>query len=278
MRLSLAILPFANLAGDDANDFFSDGITEELIGSISRLPRLRVVSRTSAFSFRNQDVSLPEIGAQLRVGYVLTGSVRRAGDRLRLAAQLSRVADDTLLWSETYERKVADVFDVQDDLSRRITATVREALGTSGATTPARVRHAHRVTAYDQYLLGRYTWNKRTPESLREGLACFQRAIDPDPEYAPGYVGLADSHAIMASSGVAQPQAAYPVARAAASRAIELVKIHPMSSCSSYQWYVSPGNFSVKKTASQSSTSFTVTGLPNTDCYGIHVDVERLDD
>ena len=221
-RLSLAIHPFANLGGDSANDFFSDGITEELIGSISRLPRLRVVSRTSAFAFRDKDVALAEVGARLRVGYVLTGSVRRAGDRLRLSAQLSRVADDTLLWSETYERKMADVFDVQDDLSRRITATVREALGTGGATTPARVHHAQSVTAYDQYLLGRYTWNKRTAESLQEGKACFQRAIDADPEYAPAYAGLADSHALMASSGVALPHVAYPAARAAALRAIEL--------------------------------------------------------
>jgi len=221
-RLSLAVLPFDNLGGESANDFFCDGITEELITSISRLPRLRVVSRTSAFSFRGRDVALSEIGARLRVGYVLTGSVRRAGDRLRLSAQLSRVADDTLLWSETYERKMADVFDVQDDLSRRITATVREALGTGGATTPARVHHARSVTAYDQYLLGRYTWNKRTSASLQEGMACFQRAIDADPEYAPAYAGLADTHSLLASSGVALPSVAYPAARTAALRAIEL--------------------------------------------------------
>jgi tetratricopeptide (TPR) repeat protein len=148
--------------------------------------------------------------------------VRRAGDRLRLSAQLSRVADDTLLWSETYERKIADVFEVQDDLARRITATVREALGTGGATTPARVHHAQSVTAYDQYLLGRYTWNKRTTASLQEGMACFQRAIDADPEYAPAYAGLADSHALLASSGVVLPAVAYPAARTAALRAIEL--------------------------------------------------------
>jgi serine/threonine-protein kinase len=221
-RLSLAILPFENLGGESANDFFSDGITEELIGAISRLPRLRVVSRTSAFSFRGKDVALTEIGAWLRVGYVLTGTVRRAGDRLRLSAQLSRVADDTLLWSETYERQMSDVFDVQDDLSRRITATVRDALGTGGATTPARVHHARSVTAYDQYLLGRYTWNKRTAASLQEGMACFQRSIEADPEYAPAYAGLSDSHALLASSGIALPSVAYPAARVAAMRAIEL--------------------------------------------------------
>ncbi len=221
-RLSLAILPFANVGGDSANDFFSDGMTDELIGALARLPRLRVVSRTSAFAFRGKDVALSEIGARLRVGFVLTGSVRRAGDRLRLSAHLSRVADDTLLWSETYERKVADVFEVQDDLSRRITATVREALGTPGLTTPARVLPAGSVTAYDEYLLGRYHWNKRTAPSLREGMACFQRAIDADPTYAPAYAGLADSHALMASSSVAVPAESYPAARNAALRAIEL--------------------------------------------------------
>ncbi|MGQ0650444.1 MAG: protein kinase domain-containing protein [Gemmatimonadaceae bacterium] len=221
-RVSLAILPFTNVGGDSANEFFSDGMTEELIGSLSRLPRLRVVSRTSAFAFRGKDVALAEIGSRLRVGFVLTGSVRRAGERLRLSAHLSRVADDTLLWSETYERKVADVFDVQDDLSKRITATVRDALGAPVAPTPARMHPAGSVTAYDQYLLGRYCWNKRTTASLREGMTFFQRAIDADPTYAPAYAGLADSHALLASSGATPPTAAYPAARDAAIRAIEL--------------------------------------------------------
>jgi eukaryotic-like serine/threonine-protein kinase len=221
-RLSLAVLPFSNIGGDSANDFFSDGMTDELIGALARVPRLRVVSRTSAFAFRGKDVALAEIGARLRVGFVLSGSVRRAGDRLRLSAHLSRVADDSLLWSETYERKVADVFEVQDDLSRRITGTVREALGTSGATTPARVHPARSVTAYDEYLQGRYHWNKRSTASLREGLAAFQRAIDADPTYAPAYAGLADSHALLASSNQELPAKAYPAARDAALKAIEL--------------------------------------------------------
>jgi TolB-like protein/Tfp pilus assembly protein PilF len=221
-RLSLAVLPFANIGGDSANEFFSDGITDELIGALARVPRLRVVSRTSAFAFRGKDVALSEIGARLRVGFVLTGSVRRAGDRLRLSAYLSRVADDSLLWSETYDRKVADVFEVQDDLSRRITGTVREALGTSGAATPARVHPARNVTAYEEYLLGRYHWNKRYTPSLREGLAAFRRAIEADPSYAPAWAGLADSHAVLASSAQELPGTAYPAAREAALKAIEL--------------------------------------------------------
>ncbi|MBC7896906.1 MAG: tetratricopeptide repeat protein, partial [Cytophagaceae bacterium] len=221
-RLSLAILPFDNLGGDVANDFFSDGITDELIGSLSRLPRLRVVSRTSAFAFRGKGLALPEIGARLRVGYALTGSVRRAGERLRLSAQLSRVADDTLVWSETYERKVEDVFEVQDDLARRITTTVRDALGSVGTTTPARIQPARNLIAYDQYLQGRYAWNKRNPTALREGLACFQRAIEADPDFAPAWAGLADSHALLASSNVSLPSIEYPEARKAALRAIEL--------------------------------------------------------
>lgn len=221
-RLSLAVLPFANIGGDSANDFFSDGMTDELIGALARVPRLRVVSRTSAFAFRGKDVALAEIGARLRVGFVLSGSVRRAGNRLRLSAHLSRVADDSLLWSETYDRKVADVFEVQDDLSRRITGTVREALGTSSATTPARVQPARNVTAYDEYLQGRYHWNKRSAASLREGLAAFQRAIEADPTYAPAWAGLADSHALLASSSLELPSTSYPAARDAALKAIEL--------------------------------------------------------
>lgn len=221
-RLALAILPFANVGGDSANDFFSDGITDELIAAISRLPKLRVVSRTSAFSFRNTALALPEIGARLRVGYVLTGSVRRAGDRMRLTAELSRVADDTLVWSETYERTLSDVFEVQDDLTRRITSTVREALGASGTVTPVHAHHARSLTAYDQYLLGRYAWNKRTRASLLEGLACFQRAIDADPSYAPAHAGLADSHTLLASTSATAPHVAYPAAREAALHAIAL--------------------------------------------------------
>ncbi len=221
-RLSLAILPFSNVGSDGANEFFADGMTDELIGSLSRLPRLRVVSRTSAFSFRGKDVALAEIGSRLRVGFVLTGSVRRAGDRLRLTAQLSRVADDTLLWSETYERQLADVFEVQDDLASRITATVRDSLGPAGTVTPRRAQAPRNVTAYDQYLLGRYHWNKRTAASLREGLACFQRAIEADPGFAPAWAGLADSHALMASNSYAPTGVAFPAARQAAQRAIEL--------------------------------------------------------
>lgn len=221
-RLSLAVLPFSNIGGDSANDFFSDGITDELIGALARVPRLRVVSRTSAFAFRGKDVPLAEIGAQLRVGFVLSGSVRRAGERLRLSAHLSRVADDSLLWSETYERQIADVFDVQDDLSRRITGTVRDALGAAGVTTPARIHPARNVTAYEEYLLGRYHWNKRYTPSLRKGLAAFTRAIAADASYAPAWAGLADSHAVLASSGQEVPANAYPAAREAALKAIEL--------------------------------------------------------
>jgi eukaryotic-like serine/threonine-protein kinase len=221
-RISLAVLPFANVGGLAENEFFSDGLTEELIGALARLPRLRVVSRTSAFSFRGRDVPLSEIGARLRVGFVLTGSVRRAGDRLRLSAQLSRVVDDSLLWSETYERRLADVFDVQDELSQRIVVTVRETLGSSDISTPPQTRHPASMAAYDQYLLGRHHWSKRGVASLREGLACFLRAVESDPTYAPAYAGLADSYTLLANAGDRPAVEMYAAAREAANKAITL--------------------------------------------------------
>jgi TolB-like protein/Flp pilus assembly protein TadD len=221
-RISVAVLPFANVGGSAENEFFSDGLTEEVIGALARLPRLRVVSRNSAFSFRGRDVPLAEIGAQLRVGFVLTGSVRRSGERLRLSAHLSRVADDTMLWSETYERRMADVFDVQDELSRRIVGTVREALGNAETSTPAPVRHPRSVTAYDQYLQGRHHWNKRGAAALREGMACFQRAIEADATFAPAFAGLADSYALLASSETGVSAEMYARAREAALKAIAL--------------------------------------------------------
>ena len=221
-RVSVAVLPFANVGGADENEFFSDGLTEELIGALARLPRLRVVSRTSAFSFRGRDVPLAEIGSRLRVGFVLTGSVRRAGERLRLSAQLSRVVDDSLLWSETYERRLADVFDMQDELSQRIAGTVRDTLGSTDVFTPPQIRPARSMRAYDQYLLGRHHWSKRGITALREGLACFQRAVEADPTYAPAYAGLADSYTLLANAGDSPPAEMYAAAREAARKALAL--------------------------------------------------------
>ena len=221
-RISIAVLPFANVGGAAENEFFSDGLTDELISALARLPRLRVVSRTSVFSFRGRDLPLAEIGARLRVGFVLTGSVRRAGDRLRLSAHLSRVADDTMLWSETYERHLSDVFELQDELSHRIVDTVREALGTTEISTPPKTRYPRSMTAYDQYLLGRHHWQKRGLASLRDGLACFERAIEADPAYAPAYAGLADSYALLANAGETPTAELYAKAREAALKSISL--------------------------------------------------------
>jgi serine/threonine-protein kinase len=217
-RVALAVLPFANVGGAAENEFFSDGMTEELISALSRLPGLRVVSRTSAFSFRGRDLPLSEIGARLRVGFVLSGSVRRAGDRMRLVAQLSRVADDSLLWSEMYERRLADVFAVQDELTLRIVGTVREALGTVETPAP---RQAPAVGAYDLYLLGRHHWNKRGEANLRTGLKYFQQAIEADPTFAPAHAGLADSYALLANSTMVSAET-YAAARTAALQAIAL--------------------------------------------------------
>jgi serine/threonine protein kinase/tetratricopeptide (TPR) repeat protein len=219
--ISVVVLPLTNVSGDKESEYLSDGITEELIGALARSGGLRVTSRTSAFAFKDQRVSIREIGERLNVAYALEGGVRRSGDRLRITAQLVRVSDDSSLWSETYERQLADVFAVQDDITRRIVATLTRTLRITPAD-PSRPNVSPRsVEAYNYYLLGRYHWNKRTETGMQQALELFQKAIGADPLYAPAHSGLADASALMVSNWFGPPEL-YDTAAAAARRAIEL--------------------------------------------------------
>jgi serine/threonine-protein kinase len=221
-RLSLAVMPVVNRSADVENEYFSDGMTDELINALAKVEGLRVVSRSSVFSFKGKDLPLREIGATLDVAFLLESSVRRAGDRLRVTAQLVRVADDTTLWSETYERVLADVFAVQDDIVRRIVSTITHTMQLGhlrGIVTP---RPPRSLEVYDLYLLGRFHWNKRTETGMRYALELFERAVEADPNYAPAYSGIADASALLASWQFASPAEMYPRASAAARRAIEL--------------------------------------------------------
>ena len=198
-RLSIAVLPIANRTSDAETEYFSEGMTDELMNALAKVEGLRVVSRTSAFAFKNGDVPIKEIGARLGVGFILEASVRRAGTRLRVSARLVGVEDDSTLWSETYERQLEDVFAVQDEITHSIVRTITEALQLGHLRGAIPVQQPRSLEAYDLYLLGRHHWYKRTETSMRRALELFQEAAAADPNYAPAYSGIADASALLAS-------------------------------------------------------------------------------
>jgi serine/threonine-protein kinase len=218
---TLAILPFTNLSAEPENEYFSDGVTEELINAFGRIEGLRVASRTSVFAMRARSLDVDTIGRQLNVGAVLEGSVRRAGTRVRLSARLVSVADGYQLWSETYDRQLADIFDVQDELARAIVAALR--LRLVGPAAARLVRPATSdVEIYQLYLKGRFFSSKRTPDGLRKAIEHFERVIEADPNYALAHSGLADCYSMLGVYCVLPPGEAYPKAKAAARRALQL--------------------------------------------------------
>jgi serine/threonine-protein kinase len=221
-RLSIAVLPVEHRSADAETEFFSDGMTEELINALAKVEGLRVVSRSSAYAFKSGDVPLREIGLRLKVGFLLEASVRRAGNRLRMTAQLVDVEKDSMVWSETYERQLEDIFAVQDDITRSIVRTLTEALQLGHLRGATPVQQPRNLEAYDLYLLGRHHWYKRTEASMRRALELFNEAVTADPTYAPAYSGIADASALLASWQFASSGESYPRAVAAARRAIEL--------------------------------------------------------
>jgi serine/threonine-protein kinase len=217
-RASIAVLPFRNLSTDPENEYFTDGVTEEIINALSKIEALRVASRTSAFAFKGKDQDVRRIGDELGVRTVLEGSVRRAGNRLRVSAELVNVADGYQLWSERYDREMEDVFAIQDEISLAIANTLKVRLlaGEEGALV---LRATEDVEAYNHYLKGKYFFNRRVP---REAIAEFERAIGRDPGYAPAYTGLADAYCIFGFYGGIPTLEAFAKARAAASKAHEI--------------------------------------------------------
>ncbi len=217
---SLAVLPFTNLSADPDNEFFSDGMTDELINALAKLEGLHVVSRTSTFAFKGRQEDIRTIGQRLNVQTVLEGSVRRAGRRLRVTAQLVNVTDGFHLWSETFDRELEDVFAIQDEIAKAITAAMEIRL--LGKNAPRQRPPTEDLEAYSLYLRGRHHWNQRTEESLRAGLGFFQQALNRDPQYALAYTGVADSYLILCFYCAMAPTDGFPAAKAAALRALEL--------------------------------------------------------
>jgi TolB-like protein/Tfp pilus assembly protein PilF len=216
---SVAVLPFTNLSSDRENDYFSDGMADELITALSRIEGLRVAARTSAFSFKGRNESVKEIGRQLGVATMLEGSVRRAGDRLRLSAQLVDTRDGYQLWSDAYERDLRDVFAVQEELSQAIAGALKVRLQGSPAQSAGRTPD---LDAYDLYLQGRQAFHQRTVPGLHQARELFERAIARDPDFAGAYAGLADVYAVLPAWSDVAPRETYPRAKAAALRALEL--------------------------------------------------------
>ena len=218
---SIAVLPFVNATPDPDNEYLSDGITDELIDALSKVRGLRVASRTSVFGLKGKLQDVRAVGALLGVSAVIEGTVRRAGDRLRIAAQLSSTDDATLLWSQRFDRTLQDVFALQDEIAHTIVDALR-ATTFADLSEPLPQRYAGNANAYSLYLKGRYEWNKRTRGGVAAGIRYFQQAAAEDPRYAPAYVGLADSYALHVDYRSVPVTEGFELAKSYARKAIEL--------------------------------------------------------
>jgi TolB-like protein len=200
---SIAVLPFVDMSAEKDQEYFCDGLSEELIHALTKLPGLHVVARTSAFQFKQKTSDIRQIGQQLHVGAVLEGSVRKEGRKLRITAQLNTTADGYHLWSEAYERDLNDVFRAQEDIARAITKTLKISL--AGRTEPLVDRGSDDTEAHNLYLQGRYFSNKFTPKAIEQSIPYFEQAIAKDPKYALAYVGLADAYGRLGYEGTLPP-------------------------------------------------------------------------
>jgi TolB-like protein/Flp pilus assembly protein TadD len=219
---SLAVLPLENASSDAEMDYLSDGITESIINSLSQLPKLRVVPRSTVFRYKGRDVDPQTIGRELNVRAVLTGRVFQHGSALVIKTELIDVEQESQLWGEQYRRKLTDIFELEQEISREISGKLRLRLSGEEKKRLGK-RYTDNTEAYHLYLKGRYYTNKRTEEWIKKGIDYFQRAIDTDPNYALAYAGLADAYAFLASStGGNRPRDTYPKAKAAALKALAI--------------------------------------------------------
>jgi TolB-like protein/Tfp pilus assembly protein PilF/predicted Ser/Thr protein kinase len=216
---SIAVLPFTDMSPGKDQEYFTDGLSEELLNVLARIPELRVVGRTSSFQFKGKNEDLRVIGGKLNVATLLEGSVRKAGNQVRITAQLVNVADGFHLWSETYDRELTDIFAVQDDIARSVSSALKVRL--LAKDKPPKAPQRANAEAYNLYLRGRYHWNERTSEGYLKAIESFREAIAIDPSYARAYVGLADAHAFLAIDGV-PPRDRYQKAIGIVRKALEI--------------------------------------------------------
>jgi TolB-like protein/Flp pilus assembly protein TadD len=216
---SMAVLPFLNLSLTQENEYFGDGLAEDLINALARIEDLHVASRTSAFSFKGKNQDTREIGRKLGVDCLVEGSVRKSGERLRITVRLVSVANGYELWSERYDVTIEDEFTVQDQITEAIVNNLK--LQLKGGSTPVK-RYTDNHDAYHLYLKGRFYWNKMTEDGYRKGFSYAEQAIAKDPGYALAYAGLADSYSVLGINAVAPAMVVFPKAKAAAMKALEL--------------------------------------------------------
>ena len=213
---SIAVLPFANLSADKENEYFSDGLAEEILIALSRVEGLRVAARSSSFSFKGKEAGMGEIASKLHVANILDGTVRRAGSRVRVTVQLVDARNGFQLWSERYDRQMEDIFEVQDEISRAIAEQLKVTLGTK--VKPA----TKNLDAYEHYLKGRHFCIQRLASTVRLGMQCFQQAIEIDPQFGLAYAGLADCYGILRVYGWISAEEGKPPALAAVTKASAL--------------------------------------------------------
>ena len=218
---SIAVLPFADHSPDRDQEYFCDGVTEELINALTKLRGLHVSAWTSALRLRGETHDILEISQQLKVGAVVAGSVRKAGDRLRITVQLIGTSDGCYLWSEIYDRELKDVFLVQEEISQAIVTKLKVQIADGQSKHLVR-RYTENFDAYNLYLKGRYHWNQRCERSLKRGIDYFEQAIALDLQYAPAYSGLADSYSLLGNYGVLPAKSVKAKAMTAALKAVEI--------------------------------------------------------
>jgi adenylate cyclase len=218
----LAVLPFVNMSADPENEYFSDGITEELLNALTKVEGLQITSRTSAFAFKGKNDDIRDIALKLNVDKVLEGSVRKSGNRVRITAQLINASDGYHLWSENYDRDLTDIFQVQDEISTIIADKLRENLSAAAKSSSYVKAPIENIEAYTLYLKGLHYWNKVTPADARKAIECFEQAVALEPQYAQSYAMIAEAHGYLGATGQMLPQKAFEIVHRCADKALQI--------------------------------------------------------
>ncbi|MDB5221676.1 MAG: adenylate/guanylate cyclase with repeat [Chitinophagaceae bacterium] len=220
---SIAVLPFVNMSADPENEYFSDGISEEILNALTRVDGLQVTARTSSFSFKGKNEDVRKIGITLGVSTVLEGSIRKAGKRIRITAQLINTADGYHIWSEVYDSDLEDIFQVQDEISLKIVNRLKENFAVKKEEKEHIIKPlTDNIDAYNLYLKGRYHWNRSNPEDIKKAIAIFEEVITMDPDFALPYCALSFCYSFLGSTGIMAPTEAFPKAKDYTLKAIEL--------------------------------------------------------
>ena len=219
---SIAVVPFVNMSTDPENEYFSDGITEEILNALAKVDGLQVTSRTSSFAFKGKKIDVKEIGRQLNVSTVLEGSVRKAGKKVRITAQLINCVDDYHIWSDTYDRQLEDIFEVQDEISRKIANQLRAKLSNEDKNENLVTAPTENLDAYNTYLRGVYFLSSWTPQGAKKAIDYFHQAIEMEENFSLPYSGLAYSYTMLGAMGQIPPLEAYPIGKEMAEKALAL--------------------------------------------------------